>query len=971
MAEQDVLHVLIVDDDEHDAAKYGSAVEKRCEGLHQEVQVLTASTASGSLTRMENLKDKRRVFVFCDNELGKHWKVEDEQCTGLDMLPHIRKALPQSRTVLYSARASKPDIRIALERGAYDMVTRRSFEAASKGLLTVLAQMAAIEQRMAEAKAAEEGDIEDTDPLAHLLMKIRTSLMMVGRHGRIWFQNKHNQAFNQSIVDGGELCYGLFHGWKCAEHTCPWCPTIESMQSGKSVERTLLLPLRREGKKDLFRIGCVRMLSEPLWPLGGGPKQDTPCAGAIECSFGHTKEWETKPPIEKTLDLLVTLVGLLQRTVGSTIQINFYEIGVNQQTCRPVVACVVEMSGNREDAPLGTNSRFLVQKNAAFDEDLAGFRLGPAAACPKPELTDAFPAASFHLSKHAARDSDTDAGTTIRGDFSIGDSKFSLPWQSESCDAESVKWHYLVISDESEEKAKKTALLEIGCCTELDCLNHCLTEQEGGACDLDLFLHHLSMVAKEVRVSRMERRDKGVPAIPLFDACNSLKSLWSDVEEAMKQLRSAVELTGAELWCHFREYTVEEDPFGESQHVLRLVKDAATAVPSPYARHAINEDSCRNVEVAAPETWSDDVGEELAFGNCFVLSPTNESGSRSCRVSGRPRLCHEAPPKIGDTNLGKVIRLAEKEGDAEAVRLLNAVQSFGDFPVGKKVDPVGTFHIQSTVDDVFSPTVFKFLIGVAAGIERALLRIRAQEKARELDRLELKQERERLIRDHLAGRTARIAEMLGVDPNSLDRDLLRSLARGVSFHQRLLDDHLAAESTNLENRADFNESLKRAAACVKRECEINPMFAGFGDNSFEYDLPDPSISCHADDEALTEAFASLLLAAALCAQDTPSVKLELSLKSLENDKAIRFSVHFPHRLDHELEVLGNIWLSDADPASLRESLMKDNAPSQVRAALLELACARLVFALGVAAETTPNFEATKPTAVFTIDFYPT
>ncbi len=964
MADQDVLRVLIIDDDEHNAKKYGSAVEEHCKRLHQEVRVLTASTASDSLEEMGNLKDKPRVFVFCDNELGKSWKVQDEQCSGLDMLPHIRQALPQARTVLYSAKADPPDIRIALERGAYDMVTRQSFDAASKGLLTVLAQMAAIEQRMAEAQAGEDGDTESADPLARLLMKIRTSLMVVGRHGRIWFQNKPNEDLYLSEALGGEIFFRCFHEWTCSTGSFSWHPVMKSMLLGRSIERTLLLPMRQKKGEDAFRIGCVRMLSEPLWPLGGAAsKVGAPCAGALVSSTDCTPEWKTKPAANRMLDLLVMIAQLLHREQVHPLQVNLYQIRRSQTKCQAAVCCIVQGANTGQHAHTNEVSLIVGSTLAVSNTALTP---GPATEVHLTEGTvDESLPGTFSLSEHPAgnMEAKTDAAM-IQGVTTFHESPHSIQPLFGHCDQSVGAFHYLVLNNPDDPRHRLAILEGIGIDGD-SCLGHCSAGKAKHKCDLDLYLRELAITLREMD------RDREVPQAPTFHECDSRKCLWNEVEDAMEELRSAVKPTGGGLWWHFREYVLEEDSFGQSRHLLRLASDAASIGKSPYIKYACCEESCQDVELPSPRDWDDDEREKIALSNCFVSSPPDGHGSRSCRISGRPRLCHEAPSKDGNTNLAKVIRLANEKGDTEAVRLLNAIQSFGDFPVGKKVEPVGTFHIQSTVNDVFSHAVFKYLIGVAAGIERALLRIRAHEKARELDRLELKRERERLIRDHLAGRTTRIAEMLDVEPESLDRDLLRSLARSVSFHQSLLDDRLAPTLTNLENQADFNKALARAAASVRRECKANPMFARFGDDSLEYASPAAPIYCRADEKALAEAFASSLLAAMLYGQDAPRVKAELSSETTGNKEVIRFSVRFPGRLDHELKILEDIWTSDADPANLRQTLLKDNPPSQLRAALLELACARLMFALGVAAETTPSSKTEGQFAVFTMDFHPT
>lgn len=956
----DDLRVLIVDDKQEHAEKLQSDMEQLCGEQEVAVETHIACTADKSVTQIEQLDGVPHLFAFCDLSLGPDWVIDGRQYDGWRMLKYLREKLPLAKTVMYSSLDRGEDLQRALAEGAFDLVDTSNLEDTAKGLLRVFAQFAAIDKRLREARRAEEvdaGDPEKIDPLAHLLLKVRTGLLIVGRHGGLWFQNEHNKAITRCPVDRADLCYRLFRNWKCQQRECPWCPTLEAVRKKEAKERTLLLPVRTDPDADTMTLACVEMASEPLWPLGGDAGDD--CAGAIECAIERTAEWKAKRPVEQVLDLLVSIAGMFVSAKSESLALKLCEVSRSGLLCHTVAACVVEVDGDQYPT-IEENVQLLVQSGTPGWQG-APVGPGPAAACREGYVQDAARCESseFALEDHPAGRPGAPASAVFNPNQmpEAVHQRYSLPVGNAAW-----HWRYLLLQDHLPNgAARPVGLLEVATASDSECLGDCLAERQSDkACDLDICLSELGRALSELREERMEERGRNVPTPPTFDGCDSREALWQSVHEGLEDLGQELNISEEGLWWHYREYEERTTPGGGGDCYLCLPEEILEHCGSPYAKLAYEVEVCREVAIPPPHQW----GKKGAKGKLLEEDPEaisgmryprhqEHSGSWLCRASGEPILKHTPPAKHPTQNLTRILDHARITGQEAAAKRLESIRSFADFPVGSAEDPVGTFHVQSVEYDLFIPKVTDYLWRMAKGIERALLRIRSRTHERKLAQVLERRFQECIIRSAVSGRLAEVAQLMTYElstslPNA-SAALVRSIrgkADGLVVLGQLLGDVRPNRRKPKPQVHDLGALVRESVAQMRNDMSIDPAFAN---GLHESVLPDPELSSArlpVDGLLLTEAIDAVLRWALTLwehgrAGQYARITIELSRDESSSTKTLRVRVG-PCKGVDILKSLQQICDEQCDASDLYARVVENDLDPNLKVMALELACARLL-----------------------------
>jgi len=647
----------------------------------------------------------------------------------------------------------------------------------------------------------------------------------------------------------------------------------------------------------ISRLACVQMVSEPLWPLGDEPQAE--CAGAIECSFDKTKEWESKPPIQRIVDLLVGMAGLLVFPDPQPLQINAYGISRNGRSCLGLASCLVNGSNDRKPA---------IDKDVVVwgQADSSGWEgapkePGPAAACDPKGASGLGQSYRFLLENHpAGKAAPAVAPRGLhRGSAGPDLMRESIPWRaSDAADEGPSEWKYLLLG-EPDNPTRPLVLLEVGAPRLPSCLDHCLAGGEA-VCDLDLYLGELQKAVNELREERERQRGASVYDPPTFHTCDTREKLWGEVREAIHGLADLLQIPRDEIWWHYRDYVEESNRRGRKTYALVLPEDVVACSDSPYAKHAYMGEDCRRVGLPPPDEWgpAGAAGIELEDDPKAIKGKTLKnkenappSGSWLCRVSGEPILRH-VPPSRSQTNYASVWQSATDQGDEDSIGKLDAIQSHGDFPVGTNANPVGTFHVQSTDDDLFIPAVEAYLQNVAEGIERAILRSLAEKSRGELEDLKQRQYRERIVRDSISGRLLELSQLVrklqGTDPGATAAlaHLVSQKATSLAVLQDLLHGEAPPPRRAETERCDLAQLLRKAVKRERAEIAGNPWYGGIDPVSI-LQAPErfPTCPVQADGQLLLEASHGLLrfgLRARDCANDKAETRIEVGLKKKDD-----------------------------------------------------------------------------------------
>ncbi|MBM3501235.1 MAG: response regulator, partial [Armatimonadetes bacterium] len=548
------LNLLIVDDDKDHAKQLAAAARKLLKSSGELPRIRTATRERELANAMAVLEPAARNYALLDLDLGE-WLGGTAKRDGWTMLASVLNASEGARVVLYTTQTDPGDLGRALERGAYDLVSQDNIDDAQTGILAVLAGFLEIERRLREAKG-ELPAIGLRDPLAQLLLQVRTGLSIIGRHGHIWWQNEINKVINGCDEPEGRRCFTCLHPWECREAPCPWCPTFEVLRVREGRQRALILPLGPRETPDTIALRCIEMASEPLkveFEEGGSPA----CAGAIESVMDRTAEWERQTPIHRIVDLLIVLAGLAASGRGP-VRINLHEVSESGLVCRPIASCWTSVS-EAEERPL----EFTTDLHLEVVEASPGWKsgvgiLGPSASLQGRQVSSLGGTLRFDLAGHPQ-------DTAILREWRPFDPASApgvvedLGWYEGDADQTWASCLWTVGGGAPGEDAR-AVLLEVrqtgGGCLSGSC------GKDPKACDCTLYLERLAQEAKLLRKARAEKRLPKYYRMPDLRECRTETALWEKVASELKRLASDLGLKANDMWGHFRRLGKAPAPGG-------------------------------------------------------------------------------------------------------------------------------------------------------------------------------------------------------------------------------------------------------------------------------------------------------------------------------------------------------------------------------------------------------------------------
>lgn len=697
--------MLVIDDSETRAGRICKNAKKAFDRYGVEISASPISSLSQFSDELLLRHDAAAsgedggIYALVDLRLDQ-WIRDGTSIDGWAILKDLIDEFPKAKVVLYSSRERDPDLmRQAIDRGAYDLVNdEATTEDTERSILAVLAGFATLQKRLFEAKAAEAPvSSPEIDPLARVLLNVRVGLSIIGRHGHVWFQNKDFKRLCNCTDAEGKRCYKALHGWKQLPGRCPFCPTLEAVDTKQEVQRTLLLPVRGTNAGDEYRLACLHIASSPLWT-----DKDSDCPGAFETVRNVDEGWDSKDPIQRVLDLATMIAGVVA-SHGTSVRVNVHEISESKLSCRPVGTCLVTEPGEHHQMVLEQHVTLSVRKGASDWHEVCE-EPGPASSTTFQTDTNICP--EFDFDRHPAGKTSSSPEATFTPSNATGNLR-EAGWY-DVVGQDGVGWHYYVVK----RKDEPAALVEIG-----TRVNDVLTNMP----DLELYLEKLGDEMRALRAIELARK---MPPLEDFRDCDTEAKLWHAVENSLQRLTTALELADGSIWWHFRRLK-STTRLGVTQWILELLKDIDGIPNSPYCEVAKHIRGSRSVPILPPKEWkaksdSFEDDEDALEGVCDPTNP-DQHGSYLCRVSGKRRLRHVRPEKfdhafreITDWALAHRPDLYDK---------LMSIKSYGDFPIGNATLPMGTLHIQSSRADLFFPPLVDYLDRLAQGVFLSLVRI--------------------------------------------------------------------------------------------------------------------------------------------------------------------------------------------------------------------------------------------------------
>ncbi len=762
-----LLQIVVIDDIKKNADTLIERIKQQCENLKEKIETHVIFKCKDLDKKLLKLQNHSHIFIFIDLKLDD-WEIDGELADGWLVLKHVLHILPLARTVLYSAVSEKNEIKMLLEKGVYDIVSKTSINDTSTGILQILTQFAVVERRLRDAMQLEKASVGETDPLSHLLMKVRVGLLILGPHGKIWFQNKYNQELNRCIKAEGDICHRLFHGWKDYDKPCPWCPTMEAMRTKEAKRRDLILPLRTADNTENFELACLDLASEPLWS-DFEPTQGK-SAGAIESNIVRTAAWRAKSSHQRTLDILATIVDMLTSS-PSNIRINIYGISCSELLYRTLVVC--EFYPANQYPVLERDVQFMINETIpGWTGQIEG--PGPASECRcnKIPLEDIGP---FPYVTHPANKKNN-------GFLNIVPSKYiqSFPRSSlyEIQDSgNDPSWYSTVLYNQNN---RPIALIEIGI-TSQNATDESLFQKAVAGnlnlfkTDLCLYLDELVKTVELVRDEMVQQRTSSLPELTDFSNCSTRETLWSKVDEIITEFGKAMNILPHEIWWHYRDLHENMIPGGQVQYSMQIPSDYLSTINSPYV-HSLDP-KYLDIPIPEPSEWktlrSKLSKDPDALEGFLDPSHPSRNGSWLCRITDSRRLKH--------------VDLASEDPNSQEHNLPFSIRSFGDFPVGDDSHPFGTFHIQSTDDDLFPEPAIQYIEALVGSIERNLmgLELKMMEGLlnKEIQCLKFEKFLRRATNGHLMRLIELSRELLNstIDTDQEQASLIQALANEVQF----------------------------------------------------------------------------------------------------------------------------------------------------------------------------------------------